>query len=48
MVECDVPVVRLVVDGCPAPKSIRTNVPQARAMLLRVLVRPDRHRGKER
>ena len=31
----DVPVVRIVVDGCPAPRSIGTNVPQARGMLLR-------------
>ena len=31
----DVPVVRIVVDGCPAPTSIVTNVPQARDMVLR-------------
>ena len=35
MAKTDVPVVRIVVDGCPAPKSIKTNVPQARGMLLR-------------
>ena len=35
MAEPDVPVVRIVVDGCPAPKSITRNVPQARSMLLR-------------
>ena len=35
MAQCDLPVVRIVVDGCPAPKSIRTNVPQAHGMLLR-------------
>ena len=34
MAEADVPVVRIVVDGCPAPKSITTNVPQARGVLL--------------
>ena len=35
MAALDVPVVRIIVDGCPAPKSIRTNVPQACGMLLR-------------
>ena len=35
MAKPDVPVVRIVIVGCPAPKSVRTNVPQARGMLLR-------------
>lgn len=35
MTKPDVPVVRIVVDGCPTPRSRRTNVPQARGMLLR-------------
>jgi len=39
MAEPDVPVVRIVVDGCPAPKSITPNVPQTRGMLLRAFER---------
>ena len=45
MAKHDVPVVRIVVDGCPAPRSIGTNVPQARGMLLRAFEN-DRWPGK--
>ena len=45
MAKHDVPVVRIVVDGCPAPRSSGTNVPQARGMLLRAFEN-DRWPGK--
>ena len=35
MAEYDVPVARIVVDGCPAPNSRRSNFPAARLMLFR-------------
>ena len=38
MTKHDVPVVRIVVEGCPAARSSRTNVPQARDILLRAFV----------
>ena len=35
MPENDIPVVRIVVKGCPSTRSEKTNVPRARNMLLR-------------
>ena len=35
MAQNDIPVVRIVVDGCPAASASWSNVPQARGMLLR-------------